>query len=109
MSERVFCIDLGSAYTKVALRSAARETSDLLPCGDTAVELWAPTVVAVDWSKSEPRLDFGYKAAGIKPGGRISVFTDIKKDLFAPPTTESPGLPPLEALLRSEEFDALAT
>jgi hypothetical protein len=108
MIERVFCIDFGSAYTKVALRSAARENSELIPCGDAAVEFWAPTVVAVDWSKSEARLEFGYKAAGIKPGGRISVFTDIKKDLFAPAPPDVPERPPLDALLQSDEFDALA-
>lgn len=109
MVECVFCVDFGSAYTKVALRPATREDGDLIPCGDSAVELWVPTVVAVDWSKGEAQLEFGYKAAGIKPGNGISVFTNFKKDLFAPPGAEPPALPPLESLLQSDEFAQLAT
>lgn len=109
MVECVFCVDFGSAYTKVALRPAVRESGDLVPCGDSAVEMWVPTVVAVDWSKGEPQLEFGYKAAGVRPGKGIGVFTNFKKDLFAPPGAEIPALPPLEALLHSDEFAQLAT
>lgn len=110
MLDCVFCIDFGSAYTKVALRSAAQDTTALLRCDDTAVELWAPTVVAVEWDRGEARkMEFGYKAAGVKPGGNIVVFTDFKKELFAPAPTEAvAGPPPLEALLQSAEFDGLA-
>lgn len=111
MVECVFCVDFGSAYTKVALRPAVRECGDLLKCSDFGEELWVPTVVAVDWSrgKGEPHFEFGYKAAGIKPGPNIRVYDNFKKDLFAPPGAEPPALPPLESLLQSDEFEALAT
>jgi hypothetical protein len=104
--ECVFCVDFGSAYTKVSLRSAAHSTTELLRCDDATVELWAPTVVAAEWVNGQARLDFGYKAAGIKPGGNIAVFTDFKRDLFA--ATNAPAVPPLEALLGSAEFGDLA-
>ncbi len=107
MVDRVFCVDFGSAYTKVALRRDPQARGALVACSDTAIELWAPTVVAADWSKGEARLDFGYKAAGIKPGGKITVYTDFKKNLFSTAVdTSSP--PPLDALLQSEEFETLA-
>ncbi len=75
MPERIFCVDFGSAFTKVALRTAAQEDGKLIPCSDEGLELWAPTVVAADWTRSstEPRLEFGYRAAAIKPGGKIVV------------------------------------
>ncbi len=108
MLDCAFCIDFGSAYTKVSLRPGAQNPAALLRCDDAAVELWAPTVVAVEWAKGEQRMEFGYKAAGVRPGGNIAVFTDFKKDLFAPPTPETPAQPPLDALLQSAEFDVLA-
>lgn len=111
MLDGVFCVDFGSAYTKVALRRAPQEKTVLVRCDDTAVELWAPTVVAADWSAgSTPQMKFGYEAAGIKPGGSITVYTDFKRHLFstaAPPT--QPELSPLERLLRSSELAQLAT
>ncbi len=84
MPERIFCVDFGSAFTKVALRTAAQEDGKLIPCSDEGLELWAPTVVAADWTRSstEPRLEFGYRAAAIKPGGKIVVYSNFKKDLF---------------------------
>src|SRR5689334_3021555 len=103
MLDCVFCIDFGSAYTKVSLRPAAQDTTALLRCDDTAVELWAPTVVAVEWVKGEQRMEFGYKAAGVRPGGNIAVFTDFKKELFAPAAAEVPDQPPIEALLKSAD------
>ena len=107
MVERVFCVDFGSAYTKVALRRDPQARGELVACADAGTELWAPTVVAADWSKGEARLDFGYKAAGIKPGGPIKVYADFKKDLFST-AVDASGPPPLDALLQSEEFEALA-
>ncbi len=110
MLEGVFCIDFGSAYTKVALRRAPQEKTVLVRCDDTAVELWVPTVVAADWSAgTSPQVKFGYEAAGIKPGGSITVYTDFKRHLFStaalPTQTE---LSPLERLLRSSELAQLA-
>lgn len=108
MAERVFCVDFGTYYTKVALRSAPQEASALVPCSDEGLELWAPTVVSADWTKGEARLEFGYRAAGVKPGGKVVVYHNFKRDLFAPPAPVS-NLHPLDALLQSEEFEALAT
>ncbi len=110
MSERVFCVDFGAAYTKVALRTAAQETANLVSFTTSARDFWAPTVVAADWSsgRQKPDLEYGEKAAGIKPGGKIAVYSNFKKDLFAPPEVEAPGAHPLDALLQSEEFEALA-
>ena len=107
MAERVFCVDFGSAFTKVALRTAVQEDGALIPCSDEGFELWAPTVVAADWTSGDARLDFGYRAAGIKPGGKILVYNNFKKDLFAP-QADAPDAHPLDALLRSDEFEALA-
>lgn len=108
MAERIFCVDFGSAFTKVALRTAPQEDSALVPCTDEGLELWAPSVVAADWTAGEPRLEFGYRAAGIRPGGKIVVYTNFKKDLFAPPAADAPALHPLDALLQSAEFEGLA-
>ena len=108
MSERVFCIDFGASYTKVALRTAPQEASALVPYFGR--DLWAPTVVAVDWSSGKPKPDisFGETASGMKPSGKTTIFTNFKRDLFAPPPADKPGPHPLDALLQSEEFEALA-
>lgn len=113
MPERVFCVDFGSAYTKVALRTANEDTTDVVRCSDLTEEFWAPTVVAADWSKGDqPRLEYGFKAADIRPdpAKRIAVYTNFKKDLFAPPPSETAAalVHPLDALFNSEEFEALA-
>jgi hypothetical protein len=104
----VFCIDFGSAYTKVALRPAAQDPAALLRCEEPAVELWAPTVAAVEWVGSDHKWAFGYAAAGIKPSSTIAVLTNFKKDLFATGSPEAPASPPLESLLQSAEFNELA-
>src|SRR5262245_11925425 len=98
MLDCVFCVDFGSAYTKVALRPAAQDAAELLRCDEPAVELWAPTVLAVEWVGSEPKMKFGYEAAGIRPSSTIAVLTNFKKDLFAA-AAEVPAQPPLDALL----------
>jgi hypothetical protein len=111
MSDRIFSVDFGSAYTKVALRTANEDTAEPVRCSDEPQEFWAPTVVAADWSKSETRLEFGFRAADIKPdpARKIAVFTNFKKDLFAPPPDDTaPAAHPLDALLASNEFEALA-
>ncbi len=108
MSDRVFCVDFGASYTKVALRTAPQDATELVPL--LGRDLWAPTVVAVDWSgkKAQPELHFGELAAGMKPGGKIAVYSNFKRDLFAPPPEAAPGPHPLDALLASDEFEALA-
>ncbi|QJX00084.1 acetate and sugar kinases/Hsc70/actin family protein [Frigoriglobus tundricola] len=110
MAERVFCVDFGSAYTKVALRRDPTADSALLACAGADVDFWVPTVVAVDRRGADPRLEFGDRAADLRSGGGIDVYTNFKKDLFTAPTS-APGKPvvsPLDALLQSEEFVTLA-
>lgn len=109
MAERVFCIDFGSAFTKVALRRDPTADSALVAC-DGGLDFWLPTVVAVDRRGAEPRLEFGDRAATLIAGGGIDVFTDFKKHLFAmqAPSPGKPALPPLDALLQSAEFEQLA-
>ncbi|AWM38902.1 hypothetical protein GobsT_28690 [Gemmata obscuriglobus] len=108
MAERVFCVDFGTFYTKVALRSAPQEAGALVPCSDEGLEFWAPTVVSADWTRGEARLEFGHRAADVKPGGKVVVYSNFKRELFAPPPAQGPDLHPIDALLRSEEFEALA-
>ncbi len=109
MAERVFSIDFGSAYTKVALRRDPTADSALLACAD--VEFFVPTVVAVDRRGAVPKLEFGDRAIDIKPGGGIDVYTNFKKDLFTNLVSapDKPLLTPLDALLQSDEFAALAS
>jgi hypothetical protein len=111
MAERVFCIDFGSAYTKVALRRDPMAQSTLLACAGADVDYWVPTVVAVD-RRGENKLEFGERAAAIKPEpGVIDVYKNFKKDLFAQSATQpdKPAVPALDALLQSGEFTDLAT
>lgn len=110
MAERVFCVDFGSAYTKVALRRDPEADSALLPCGGGDLDFWVPTVVLVDRRGTEPKLEFGYQAAGRAAGGGIDIYANFKKDLFtAPaPASDKPRASPLDALLQSDEFAALA-
>jgi hypothetical protein len=107
MLDCVFCIDFGSAYTKVALRPATQDPAALLKCDEPAVELWAPTIAAVEFVGSEHKWKFGYEASGIKPSSSIAVLTNFKKDLFST-APEVPAQPPLESLLLSSEFNELA-
>ena len=100
MAERVFSIDFGSAYTKIA-NSSRDPTADstLLACEGAEFDFWVPTVVAVDVAGKEPRLEFGDRAMDIKPGGGIDVYANFKQDLFAnpAPTPDKPLLSPVDA------------
>jgi hypothetical protein len=108
MLDCVFCIDFGSAYTKVSLRPAAQDSATLLKCDDSSVLQWAPTVAAVEWAGSEQKWLFGYAAADVKPSATVTVLSNFKKDLFATASAEAPSSPPLETLLRSQDFNELA-
>jgi hypothetical protein len=110
MADRIFSIDFGSAYTKVALRRDPTADGELLACEGVEYDRWIPTVLAVDRRGAEPRVEIGDRAAGLKSGGGIDVFANFKADLFADTsgTPDRPQLSPLDALLQSEEFAALA-
>jgi hypothetical protein len=111
MAERVFCVDFGTAYTKVALRRDPTADSTLVPCAGGDLDFWVPTVVSVDRRGAEPVVEFGERAAGHATGGGIDTYTNFKRDLFTNPAPVAgvPPAPPLDSLLTSEEFAALAT
>ncbi len=110
MAERVFCVDFGTAYTKVALRRDPTADSTLLACAGADLDFWVPTVVTVDRCGAEPVVEFGHIAADRTAGGGIDRYTNFKRDLFTnpAPTAGAPSAPPLDALLGSDEFAALA-
>ncbi|WP_439623283.1 hypothetical protein [Gemmata sp.] len=110
MADRVFCIDFGSAYTKVALRRDPGADSTLLACRPPGVgeaEFCIPSTVVVDRRGAKPVPEFGDRAAGMTGGGGIDVHTNWKKSIFVAPGAR-PQQSPLEALLQSPELAELA-
>lgn len=108
MTDRVFCIDLGSGYTKVGLRTAPTESAILLTSPTVAaggVEFCIPSVVAVDTQGGGRKYEYGYDALNRRAGGQIQVFTNWKRWVFEAGRTLPMGLEPL---LASEDFAALA-
>ncbi|HJZ56003.1 MAG TPA: hypothetical protein VKE74_13635 [Gemmataceae bacterium] len=111
MAERVFCIDFGSAFTKVALRRDPGADSQLLtPQGgvDDAAFCISSTI-AVDRRGTKPVAEFGARAADLRPGGGIDVHRNWKRSIFFTPAAGKPHQSPLEALLQSDELRVLAT
>jgi hypothetical protein len=113
MADRVFCIDFGSAYTKVALRRDPSADSELLAGrGGTTSEanFCIPSTVAVDRRGPKPVPEFGERVASWQTGGGIDVYRNWKKSIFVSPSPTTKSLQsPLEALLQSEELRDLAT
>lgn len=110
MADRVFCIDFGSAYTKVALRRDPTADGTLLACrpaGVGEIEFCVPSTVVVDRRGAKPVPEFGDRAAGMLAGGGIDVHTNWKKSIFLAPGAR-PHQSPLEALLQSPELAELA-
>jgi hypothetical protein len=107
MAERVFCIDFGSAYTKVALRRDPTADAELLSWAN--VDFCVPSTVAFDTRGSNRRLTFGEEAAEERGGGGIEVFRNWKRPLFLTPATGGVPRSPLETLLASDELAELAT
>ena len=55
MPDRVFCIDFGSAFTKVALRRDPTADSELVGCRDADVEFCVPSfAMALDRRGAKP-------------------------------------------------------
>lgn len=114
MADRVFSIDFGSSYTKVALRRDPGADSELLGLTGVATvadaDFCIPSTIAVDRRGRRPRVECGEQVFNLKPDQGIEVVSNWKKWLFqSPAVTEStPNVSPLEALLQSEEFLALA-
>ena len=110
MADRVFCIDFGSAYTKVALRRDPGADSELVSCRTSGVgeaDFCVPSAVAVNRRGLKPVPEFGDRAAGMTTGGGIEVFHNWKKSIFLVPGAR-PHQSPLEALLESNELHELA-
>jgi hypothetical protein len=120
MPDGAFCIDFGSAYTKVSLRRAKRTNSDLVNIPDEAEELsvCVPSAAVADYTAGQPKYTFGRAAAGRRGDGLIKPRTNWKKELFAAPLPGTSAVPPstpiyrprtrMEWLILSKEFRKLA-
>ena len=112
MADRVFCIDFGSAYTKVALRRDPGADCQLLSTrvtGTAEAEFCIPTTVAIDRRSAKPVVECGPRASALQSGSGIEVYRNWKQSLFrAEPASATPHQSPLEALLHSEDLRALA-
>jgi len=111
MTDKVFCIDLGSAYTKVALRCEPSADSQLIEPLRAAgpAPFCVPTVVSIETGPdAQPRYEFGVKAADGPSSNHIIVHRNWKKSLFLDPPAEGTQHSQLEALLASREMADLA-
>lgn len=114
MADRVFCIDFGSAFTKVALRRDPSAESSLirpkLGGADEDIDFLFPSAVAVDRRGSKAKAEFGDAAASLKPEPGLEVHRNWKRSLFHTPKpgAAADGPPPLEAFLQSTEARTLA-
>ena len=116
MADRVFCIDFGSAFTKVALRRDPSATAGLLNRPGTealeTADFTFPSVVATDRTDpKDPKCVFGAEAVDLKSGGGVRVYRNWKKDLFqsVPSAEPGPAVSPLVSLFQSDEFRRLAS
>jgi hypothetical protein len=109
MAERVFCIDLGSGFTKVALRPDPGATARLINDHDIeTADFCFPSVVVIDRTGPKPVPEFGKKAAGRTASSGIEVHANWKKRLFLSSGPDDPTANPLEAFLRSDDLARLA-
>jgi hypothetical protein len=119
MPDGVFCIDFGSAFTKVSLRRARRTNSDLVTMPDEAeeLEICVPSAAVADYSSGQPRYTFGRAATGRRAEGLIKPRPNWKKELFAAASGTSAASPSapiyrprtrVEWLILSKEFRQLA-
>ncbi|MBY0456226.1 MAG: hypothetical protein K2V38_02695, partial [Gemmataceae bacterium] len=112
MSERVFCIDFGSAYTKVALRRDPSAPAELIQSTASRTEdldFCVPSLALIDRTVKPNRPEFGPGVVGRQAGNGIELYRNWKRYLFTDvaPTGE-PAAPPLDALLRSDQLLKLA-
>ena len=86
-NRRLISIDLGSAYTKVAVRRDWNAESDLLrnlPLASDEVDFVVPSVVARVEEKGRTRWTIGAPAAAQAPGDGVRIFRYWKARLFSP-------------------------
>jgi hypothetical protein len=121
MPDGTFCIDFGSAYTKVSLRRAKRTNSEMVYNPhetDDEVRICVPSVAVIDTSSGTAKYEFGRATGARRDGDAITVKRNWKKDLFAAPLPGGSTVPPttpvyrprtrLEGLVLSREFRQLA-
>lgn len=110
MADRVFCIDFGSAYTKVALRRDPGADAELIRSGFATADeadFCFPSAVAVERRGAKTVAVCGPEAMGRPLGGGVHV--NWKKKVFASEPGQPPRKPPLELFLESAEVaDAAA-
>jgi hypothetical protein len=109
MSQRLFAVDFGCSYTKVALRSAADQDAGLID--DPSLNLdplgvCVPTIVVMDRTGLVPKAICGPKACDRPEAKGVTVYRNWKPKLFEPATDHAPT--GLTALLRSAELRELA-
>jgi hypothetical protein len=112
MSERVFCIDFGSAFTKVALRRDPGAVSELVNNPTRRVgeiDFCVPSLAVIDRTTTPHRAEFGPATTNRHSGGGIEVYTNWKRHIFTGVReTGEMTAPPLDALLQSDELRQLA-
>jgi hypothetical protein len=85
-NRRLIAIDLGSAYTKVAIRRDWNGESDLLrdlPLASDEVDFCVPSVVARVEGRGDTRWMIGAAAGAQAPGKGVTIFRYWKARLFA--------------------------
>lgn len=108
MTDRVFCIDFGSGFTKVGLRTVPSADSALLDLPGQqggGVQFCLPSAVMAEQRDGGQRYEFGYDALGYRTDNRYQLFTNWKGWAFEVGQDPPAGL---EALLQSADFAALA-
>jgi hypothetical protein len=112
MADRVFSIDFGSAYTKVALRRDPGADGEVVRTPFRAVDIpdfCFPSAVGVERRDGKNVAVCGARAMAVRPGDGLSLHTNWKRRLFAPPGDDGPPpRPPLDAFLESAELADLA-
>jgi hypothetical protein len=112
MANWVFCIDFGSAYTKVALRRHPGADAELLRPDFRMVgvpDFCFPSAIGVERQGTRNVAVCGASAMGRPPGGGLRLHTNWKKKVFSSAEPgQPPQKPPLDAFLESPELLELA-
>ena len=118
MADGLFCIDFGSAYTKVSIRRGRRTNAEMLSDPEHTTDelnICVPSAVVIDATGTPPRYTFGLPTESRRSGGSITVRRNWKKELFFPPHEEASAPAPtprpatrLERLVHSDAFRLLA-